>query len=170
MSQELEYHVVRTMVALCGVAATSSDLRIRDDMRDEAMSLASIWLHQPEELHVWARRMHAELQALHGSEAALVAQTAIIRLQVVLAPQAQVHAIDHSPAPEPTLSGEDVPAPQRIIEYIRQHPDVRTKDLVDYFTGTISPRTIKRTLKDLTDSGVVARKEMLGAVLYRVGT
>lgn len=55
---------------------------------------------------------------------------------------------------------------ERIFNFVKDTPDVRTKDIMDEFR-TLSGRTIKRNLKELTDEGFLRkRSEESGAVYY----
>ncbi|HAU07809.1 MAG: hypothetical protein A2568_03430 [Candidatus Yanofskybacteria bacterium RIFOXYD1_FULL_44_17] len=59
------------------------------------------------------------------------------------------------------------PTKERILEFIKQVPSVRTKQVIEEF-NLISERTVKRSLKELTDQGFIQRKEDNKAVRYSV--
>jgi DNA-binding HxlR family transcriptional regulator len=112
---------------------------------------------------------------------ALSATAAILRLRL---------AVAHSPAPDavvPSRSTTALPkkaqprittpkvivegAQKLVLQFIEQHPDVRTKDLVDGLGKTLSPRTIKRCLKELATAGLLKRvRQEDRSVQYRVDT
>lgn len=54
---------------------------------------------------------------------------------------------------------------KRILDFIRQRPEVRTKDLIEEFSS-ISGRTIKRNLKELVMSGELTKRAEHKAVFY----
>lgn len=57
----------------------------------------------------------------------------------------------------------------RIIDFIRKSKKIRTKDLIGEFSS-FSERTVKRTLKELTDVGILKREEANRAVYYSITT
>jgi len=59
------------------------------------------------------------------------------------------------------------PTKERILEFIKQTPSVRTKQVIEEF-NLISERTVKRSLKELTDQGFIQRKEDSKAVYYSI--
>jgi hypothetical protein len=156
---------------------------VRDDMRDEAGSLVHLWvLASPARpngddlfghIRDWCVRLtqrleelsHEELQPL---EAVLAAQASVLRLQTAIpgpvAPARMV--VQHTPptrTPSPDLGGNQ----KRVLAFVREHPDVRTKELIEHFSDTLSDRTVKRCLKDLVSAGVLVRAEHDGSVQYR---
>lgn len=182
---EVEHHVIRTAVALCGFASACADGRIRDDMRDETFSLLQLWLSSAsrasgddhyQALRRWSRRMATELQALssQGSEAALIAHTAVTRLQLVLGDnQKMAPSGSHSPAtrsPIRTVSTRPVsgPGPTKVLGYIREQNRARVRDIIQKFSGVLSDRTVKRSLQALVASGHVVRIDDDGAVTYQM--
>ena len=62
---------------------------------------------------------------------------------------------------EPRLSDTQ----EKIFEFIRKSPNVRAKDIIDGF-GLLSDRTVKRSLKELINSGLIKKKEENRAVYY----
>jgi len=56
---------------------------------------------------------------------------------------------------------------EKILDFIKKSRKIRTKDLVEEFSA-LSERTVKRTLKDLTDHGILKREESDRAVYYSV--
>jgi hypothetical protein len=57
---------------------------------------------------------------------------------------------------------------ERILNYIKKTPDVRTKDVMSEFSA-LSGRTIKRSLKELTDKGFLKKRSDGAAVYYTCG-
>lgn len=55
--------------------------------------------------------------------------------------------------------------PQKILEFVRRAPSRRAKDIIDEFSA-LSGRTIKRGLKELSQKGLIVRKEDNKAVYY----
>ena len=56
----------------------------------------------------------------------------------------------------------------RILDFVKKSKKIRTKDLIEEFSA-FSERTVKRTLKDLTDHGILKREEVdNGAVYYSI--
>ncbi len=56
---------------------------------------------------------------------------------------------------------------EKILEFVRQIPDRRTKDVVNQFSA-LSPRTVKRGLKELSEDGRIVKRIESGAVYYSV--
>ncbi len=54
---------------------------------------------------------------------------------------------------------------EKIVDFIKKSDKIRAKDIVEKF-NFLSERTIKRTLKDLTELGVLKREEADRAVYY----
>ncbi len=55
--------------------------------------------------------------------------------------------------------------PQKILDFVRQAPERRAKEIVDEFSA-LSGRTVKRGLKELSEKGLIVRKEQNNAVYY----
>ena len=56
---------------------------------------------------------------------------------------------------------------EKIMDFVKRFKNVRAKDIVDNF-DSLSIRTIKRNLKELTDKGYLVRKSENSAVFYSV--
>lgn len=56
---------------------------------------------------------------------------------------------------------------ERIYNFVKKFPDARTKEIIDEF-NTLSDRTVKRNLRELTDGGFLKKKSENGAVYYLV--
>ena len=55
----------------------------------------------------------------------------------------------------------------KILDFIRKTKKTRTRDLIEQFSA-FSERTVKRTLKELTDNGILKREEDEKAVYYSI--
>ena len=62
---------------------------------------------------------------------------------------------------------KSISSKDKILDFIRKSTKIRTKDLIEEFSA-FSERTVKRTLKDLTDNGIVKREELDRAVYYSI--
>lgn len=164
--QELEHHVIRTAVALCGLAAADIDGRIRDDMRDEAVILMGLWTDR-DSLALWCRRMDAELRALaESTDAAIVARTAVLRLQIILSPTTpRLSTAKKLDIKKPDVLGI---GPKKVLQFVRENIQARAKDIIQKFSGSLSDRTVKRSLQTLVAAGQLIRTEEDGAIIYRV--
>ncbi len=54
---------------------------------------------------------------------------------------------------------------QNILEFVRQEPDCRTKDVINQFSA-LSQRTIKRNLRELNKEGRIVKRSDGAAVYY----
>lgn len=76
---------------------------------------------------------------------------------------------EHASPPKPRQELLDQPHlsenQEKIFKFIRQSPNVRAKDIIDGF-GLLSDRTVKRSLKELINSGLIKKKEENRAVYY----
>ncbi|MEK9157922.1 MAG: DeoR family transcriptional regulator [Patescibacteria group bacterium] len=53
----------------------------------------------------------------------------------------------------------------KILEFVKRTPEARTRDIVEQFSA-LSERTVKRSLKELNEEGLIVRKSDKGAVYY----
>ncbi len=56
-------------------------------------------------------------------------------------------------------------AQEKILEFVKQAPDCRTKEVINQFSA-LSSRTVKRGLKELSDIGRISKRFEGGAVYY----
>lgn len=191
MLNYLEQQVIRTVLALCMFAVRCQGSEVRDDMRDEAVALTHLWLrvvssnangHDPaDHLRQWCFQILPRLEALSREsgqplDAVLAVQAAVLRLRTSLgAPQPAQPPVKsarpaRSPAPTRNNSSTGVLGSnaKRVLGFVREHPDVRPKELISHFSGTLSDRTVKRCLKDLIEAKAIVRIEQDGAVQYRI--
>ena len=64
--------------------------------------------------------------------------------------------------------GTGITTKERIFNYIKKTPDVRTKDVLNEFSA-LSGRTVKRSLKELIDGGFLRKRSDGIAVYYTCG-
>ena len=57
---------------------------------------------------------------------------------------------------------------EQIFNYIKKTPDIRTKEIMSEFSA-LSGRTVKRSLKELTDGGFLKKRSDGAAVYYTCG-
>ena len=180
MEYLIQQQVIRTIVALCAVAAQTDSLDVRDDMRDEAAAL--VYLSGNSETEPIRRRceiLAARLGALALDETQLQstilsAHAQILRLLAAFPVQVSkksepvpVRVPPHKPVgPAKNLASNQ----KKILGYVGEHPNIRTKEITDHFSGILSDRTVKRCLKDLVSAGVLMRTDIkgTGVVTYRV--
>jgi hypothetical protein len=178
MWHHLEHHVIRTVITLCSVAGQSHSQDVRDGMRDETSALLGLWLGMASTvpngtdpsilLRQWCGRVAAHLEVLASDanqplDAILSSQAAILRLRSAL-PAEQI-AEKSAPA-APVLNDSQ----KMILEFMGDHPRVRTREITDHFAGSLSDRTVKRCLKELVSEGVLVRTSQDGAVMYSLTT
>lgn len=184
----IERQAIRAALALAVASAHGQVADAIADMRDEAAQLISLCIGSsgtPDLIRQWCDDAAAlvERQSVDGyipRRFALSASAAILRLRLAVAcrPVPEVHQESNAamreakkktaqPVVRPVIKLE---GNQKVVmEYIAGHPDIRTKDLTDSLKSNLSPRTIKRCLKELCDAGVLHRtKQDDRSVLYRV--
>ena len=65
------------------------------------------------------------------------------------------------------LRSKSISSKDKILNFIRKTKKIRTRDLVEQFS-VFSKRTVKRTLKELIDDGVIKKEEDERAVYYSI--
>lgn len=188
----IERQAIRAALALAVASAHGQVADAIADLRDEAAQLIGLCIgggSTPDSIRQWCDGAIAlvERQSVDGyipRRSALSASAAILRLRLV--------AVRSPVQPATTASVADGDATadaekkkiarstarqvvklegnqKTVMGCIESHPDIRTKDLVDALKGTLSPRTIKRCLKELCNAGLLHRtKQDDRSVLYRV--
>jgi hypothetical protein len=174
----IEQQAIRAALAL---AAASSRARTPDsiaDMREEATQLIGLCIHKTEEyipFHAWCDNAVALLERASSSDAlpeqeVLRASAAVLRLRLIVSRYMQQNTEKqkkHVEVKEKKVVFDK--KEKRILEFISEHPDIRTKNLVAGLASELSARTIKRCLKVLIDSGSLQRAKLEdGGVSYRV--
>ena len=177
-----EQQIIRTVMALCSLAAQSVSIDVRDDMRDEAYLLVHTLLRRADiadsEIRRQCERLASRLEVitsdtLQPRSIVLTAHASVLRLhaaleapmKVELSPVKERKSKTGSPVPQKDLGSSH----QKVLNAIASHADIRTKELVEKFANTLSARTIKRCLKDLLVAGLLMKSEKQenGAVMYR---
>ncbi|HEY4504223.1 MAG TPA: hypothetical protein VJI73_00440, partial [Candidatus Paceibacterota bacterium] len=59
------------------------------------------------------------------------------------------------------------PSKQKILEFIKSYPNTRTKDIINEFNA-LSDRTVKRSLTELMQIGLLKKKIENKAVYYSI--
>jgi hypothetical protein len=75
---------------------------------------------------------------------------------------------ESSPVLSPkTLQSKKVrnPTQEKILEFVKQAPDCRPKDIIGEFSA-LSQRTVKRSLKELSDAGLIVKKTAEDKAVY----
>ena len=184
----IERQVIRTAVLLASASAHGKTPDIISDLRDESAHLISLCIHSSsfaKDISRWCDDVQVvieriRLAGLIPEEQALAIAAAVLRLQLVVARAltqtselsgkkqitggVEKKSAPSDVPPEPVKLTENV---QKLFDYIKSHPDVRTKELLDNFSGSFSPRSTKRYLAELLALKVVRRKELEdGGVVY----
>lgn len=186
MESIVERQAIRAALALAAASAQGQSPDAIADMRDEAAHLIGMCIKDHESAEVlrcWCddatELMHRLVE--HGTlseSAALGVAAAVLRFRLVVAQQmppvipAPKEIGLHGAKKARALSKAGVSESQKIVrEFISQHSDIRTKDLIDALSNTLSTRTIKRCLKELSDTHILRRTAHAdGGVSYNVDT
>lgn len=182
-----EHYVVRVIVSLCSIASRTTLHDVRDDMRDAsailirltALALADESEESREEIRIWCDRMTTTLDALPIGDELLhvcpTARLAVIRLRSLIpvpaeakAPAVSAKKIPTKPTPTRGIPAHTTAHQKKILECVRQHPNMRTRELLSRLVPGLSDRTVKRCLKELVAAGSLERVKDQGAVSYRL--
>jgi len=174
----LEQSIIQAVISLSTFAARLEEDDVRDDIRNMVATLIRLCLsgQSDQDVRQWCISSLELLDTLASDEhipqsSRSVAYVGVLRLQAALP------AIKSSSAPAMKTVNKVMPAravrtlhanEKKILQFIKEHPRVRTKELVERFDQTLSDRTIKRVLKELVARGSVRRIEQDNAVLYEV--
>lgn len=183
MDYRIHQHLVRTIIALCALAATT-DEDARAELADESVEAlqAGGTVNGAETLRVWCTTANALIERLRTSganeHACTRASVALLRLRTALplavSPKDPIVSVPaHSSRRTVIATDPDVITKnqQRILDALQQVGPSRTRDLVAHVAGTLSDRTVKRSLKELVAAELVCRNEKDGAIVYaRVDT
>jgi hypothetical protein len=186
----LERQAIRAALALAAASAHGRTPEAIADMREEAGELLEFWVgdygaerNDRDALCRWCDDSIAMVQRLSSAgsvseQFALNAAAAILRFRLAVVHQRPKPA-PHTPSKTVTprtakknSTSESVQKKQRMVfDYIAQHPNMRTKDLVEALEKSLSIRTMKRCLKELVASGTLRRAKLDdGGVSYSVDT
>lgn len=177
----LMWQILRTIIVLSEAAADTEHADVRDDVHDQLASLLQLCWRSPDQvvLYRWCVTATTRFQRLADQDvpgpSTLHALAAVLRLQLIAVPSVQPRPVPSPAIPIParrqrvrrtTVAGKNH---QRVLRYLETHPQARTKDLVGYFAETLSGRTVKRCLKDLTIAHAITRvRQEDGSVSYIV--
>ncbi|HXK37287.1 MAG TPA: hypothetical protein VJ553_06930 [Candidatus Paceibacterota bacterium] len=178
MDTLLRNQFLRTVLALCRLSVRADADDIREDVAGECADALEIWSTSLPDIRLsllkrWSDGVTALLDRLQGQQgvdrALLVrAQLMLLRLQARLPQPAAQPKREEKPKAtlvnETKLSGNKT----KVLEAVAASPDIRSRDLIGQFKGSMAPRTVKRLLAELTSGGLVARIENEdGNVSYR---
>ncbi len=184
----IERQAIRAALALAVASAHGQVADAIADMRDEATQLIGLCIRDdgaPDAMRQWCDGASVLVERLSVDgylprRPALSAAAAILRLRLAVTRKLIPDVRRASDAPARAAKKKIVLPVVRtpvtvegnqkvVLEFITGHPDIRTKDLIDSFGGTLSSRTVKRCLKELSSAGVLHRtRGDDGSVLYRV--
>jgi hypothetical protein len=173
----IEQQAIRAALSLAAASAHAQTPDSIADMREEAAQLISLCIHKTQDtlpFHVWCDSATELLQRISGTDSlpeqeALRVSAAILRLRLVVARSPKPVERPKKQTTAQEKKGDVHGNQKKIMAFIVEHPDIRAKDLIQGLSGALSPRTIKRCLKELTDTGAVQRTELAeGGVSYRV--
>jgi DNA-binding transcriptional ArsR family regulator len=176
----LQQNLARAVLALCQLSARADDGDARVDVTDEALLLldAASSGADTELIRLRVSGALAVVDRLAGSvhDDASVARARLwlLRVQAVLGPapatpkRAAAQLEEKVAVPEPvkrprTAVGKSQKA---VLQWVLDNQGRRNRDIVEHFAGTLSLRTVKRSLSELTDAGLISRGEVDGYTVY----
>jgi DNA-binding transcriptional ArsR family regulator len=174
----LHRHIIRTVLALCRLAERGADEDAREDLTDACLALFDAYLSGDAAIREWCNDADALVGRLDGSvqgPALLRAQARLLRLRASVAPAVPV-ASKPAAAPKPVAPKVNTQAvlrelganARRVLQWLKDNPGARTRELVTKFDGELSDRTVMRLLKELAKAGLVRRTQRDGAAIYEV--
>lgn len=181
-SGDIKRMTVRAIEALAVFAADLEPLAYADVHDSIASLLDACWSASPDarELARWAldaeqivRRCMGDAPNAH----ALHALAQVVRMQALVPrptqsvlPSASTAAADAPSRPRSSAPRSGVKKlPSRmtpILTFIRAQNGCRSKQVIDHFAGTLSPRSVKRFLNELVAAGSLARLVVEGITRY----
>lgn len=184
----IERQAIRAALALAVASAHGQVAEAIADLREEAAQLIGICIKNsvlPQDLRQWCDGASVLVERLSADgtlprRPALTASAAILRLRLAVVSRTASDKNGESDSPAQTEKKQVVQSPtvpqipvginqKKVMEFIEGHPDIRTKTLIDSLNGTLSPRTVKRCLKELCDAGLLRRTRLEdSSVTYRV--
>jgi hypothetical protein len=169
----LEHYMVRAVMALSNAAAKVGVDDLRDDLRDSAAVLVRLAISSvsEEELREWCDRTVMLLDGISPTELPTLSsvQLSVIRVRSSLPKQPASPprpAIATKPAASRPLKEFLSDNQKKIIEFMRTNPEVRIRELMAALLSSMSERTIKRSLKELTTKGTLKRIQDADGVRY----
>ncbi|MEK7637919.1 MAG: BlaI/MecI/CopY family transcriptional regulator [Patescibacteria group bacterium] len=182
----IERQAIRAALALAVASAHGQAADAIADMRDEAVQLIGLCIKSSDEtdvIRLWCDDASALIERLSSDgylprRSALSAAAAVLRLRLAVARKSVSADRDDAPAQKPkkkiaspaTKPPVSVVGNQKVVmDYVSEHPEIRTKDLIDALKKSLSPRTVKRCLKELCDADALHRtRQDDRSVSYRV--
>ena len=162
---------LRTVLSLCRLGARADAEDVRDDVSGECADALEMWTTPAPDVKIrqirrWCDGVDSLLERLHGQPG--VEQTSLVRTQLLLLRlRTQLPAVKTEESAQPVsarrtrVEAEPAKKPSgnkvQLLDAIGASPDIRAKDLAERFTGTMSERTVKRQLAELTTEGLVVR-------------
>jgi hypothetical protein len=190
MDRDVRQLSIRVVMALCRYAERTNDRDFQGDIADECAVLLDVATatsdNQPAMIQSWCVRMQNMLRRLSPNtsdgESFARAELAVLRLRsaVVVSPKTLVRPSEPLRVKKISSGNFSRPSPakrdgngvgenqKKVLNWLREHPSARPKDLIAHFVGSLSDRTIKRSLKDLTGAGLLRRIERDDSVVYEV--
>jgi hypothetical protein len=172
----LEQTIIRAVVSLCSFAAHTDVDDVRDDVRDSAATLIRLCMdgaRNEEDIRQWCTHTLGLLD-MCASDASLSvrahasAHVAVLRVQALIGSAEEAQPTPKAQPKAPRAARSLNANQKKLLACIQEHPDIRTKDLVERFSQQLSDRSVKRVLKELLEAGALERTQNEGAVLYRV--
>ena len=176
MESRLNRTTLRVALSLCELAATATDVHIRQDLLDEALAVLECVADGDRRVRrsnivAWCDLIGPVLERLGGGVPVAdiaYARAKVLRVRSVAGATDDVPAQREEPRPTEVVSERDLrPASQKVLALIRSQDDIRSNQIITMIGSDFSPRTIKRALRELTDAGLVERSTQGTAVTYR---
>ncbi|MBI4160729.1 MAG: winged helix-turn-helix domain-containing protein [Candidatus Yanofskybacteria bacterium] len=109
-----------------------------------------------------------------GGSSGVVVNSDVVNSAILISrPAAEVEQVFGKQGPVPSAQrkknfGTGTTNKEQIFNYIKKTPDIRTKEIMSEFSA-LSGRTVKRSLKELTDEGFLKKRSDGAAVYYTCG-
>jgi len=178
LPDNLNHYLIRSVLALCRLAAASADDDARTDLSDDAFLLLDAVTAGAADRAALAnaRAGHAleslaRLGAAGDATAVARARLWLMRLRAattVSAPAPQQSRARPDKKVAETPAAEWSPNQEKVLEWLAANPGARPKELIGHFNGTIASRTLKRILAVLVSAGAVRKIEDGAATVYEV--
>ena len=133
---------------------------IMETIRD--LEYLKLLLDSPLSLYSKKNILELKLELIRDSKTRVM-QKEILSVQPVVKEKNNQPAIKNSPQKRSKLTENK----QRILDFIKSYPNIRTKDIIQEF-NVISDRTVKRNLTDLLHSGLIKKRIDNKAVYYYI--
>ncbi len=177
-----ERQALRVALALAAASGYGNTPDAIADMREEAIQIIDMCVRVPadgEMVQHWCDDVVGMLNrfisvgAVHES-AALRAIASVLRFRLCISKSIQGASKITSSQKKTEKPKRTIPLQKTalsVLAYIKEHPQIRAKEIVGALQGALSERTVKRSLKDLAELGRVRRiRHADGGVSYIVDT